>query len=128
MNVLTSAALSGSNTAVISPDGRYRYLLTRQVGPSTKVVTFILLNPSTADAETDARRSGGASASAGSGATAYSWSSTCSRSARPNREGSGPRLILSDRITPITLDRPSRTPSSSAAGASVGATSTRTWP
>lgn len=39
-------------SAVISPDGVYRYLLTRRwaVGP---LATFVMLNPSTADHETD---------------------------------------------------------------------------
>ena len=36
--------------AVISACGRYRYLLTRQVGPGSRTATFIMLNPSTADA------------------------------------------------------------------------------
>src|SRR5262245_29507082 len=40
-------------TAVFSADGRYRYLLTRRVGPGEKVATFIMLNPSTADASAD---------------------------------------------------------------------------
>lgn len=39
--------------AVISDCGRYRYLLTRQVGPGSRTATFIMLNPSTADATTD---------------------------------------------------------------------------
>jgi len=42
-----------SRTAVISADGKYRYLLSRQVGPSFKVATFVMLNPSTADAAQD---------------------------------------------------------------------------
>jgi hypothetical protein len=39
--------------AVISECGRYRYLLTRQVGPSERAATFIMLNPSMADAIND---------------------------------------------------------------------------
>jgi hypothetical protein len=39
--------------AVISACGRYRYLLTRQVGPGPRTATFIMLNPSTADATND---------------------------------------------------------------------------
>lgn len=40
-------------SAVISACWRYRYVLTRQVGPGTRTATFIMLNPSTADATTD---------------------------------------------------------------------------
>jgi hypothetical protein len=43
---------TGAN-AVISPDGRYRYLLTRRVSAARDTVTFIMLNPSTADATLD---------------------------------------------------------------------------
>jgi hypothetical protein len=39
--------------AVISSCGRYRYLLTRRFGPQDRTATFIMLNPSTADAVTD---------------------------------------------------------------------------
>jgi hypothetical protein len=39
--------------AVISGCGRYRYLLTRLVGPGSITATFIMLNPSTADATID---------------------------------------------------------------------------
>ncbi len=39
--------------AVFSPDKRYRYVLTRKVGPSRHAVTFIMLNPSTADETKD---------------------------------------------------------------------------
>jgi hypothetical protein len=38
--------------ALISPDGRYRYLLTRRWAPGPAAV-FVMLNPSTADAEVD---------------------------------------------------------------------------
>ena len=37
--------------ALFSEDRRYRYLLTRQVGFGDKRVTFLMLNPSTADEE-----------------------------------------------------------------------------
>ena len=37
--------------AQFSPDRRYRYLLTRQVGFGDKRVLFVMLNPSTADEE-----------------------------------------------------------------------------
>lgn len=40
-------------SANISPCGRYRYALWRQWDPSGKVVAFVGLNPSTADAELD---------------------------------------------------------------------------
>jgi hypothetical protein len=33
--------------AIISACSRYRYLLTRQVGPGLRTATFIMLNPST---------------------------------------------------------------------------------
>ena len=36
--------------ARLSPDGRYRYLLTRQLGFGHGAVMFLMLNPSTADA------------------------------------------------------------------------------
>jgi hypothetical protein len=39
--------------AVFSRCGRYRYVLTRQLGSGTKTATFIMLNPSTADATHD---------------------------------------------------------------------------
>jgi hypothetical protein len=39
--------------AVISPCGRYRYRLERRFDHGPKVTTFIMLNPSTADAEHD---------------------------------------------------------------------------
>ena len=39
--------------AVLSPCGVYRYLLTRRLGRGAKVATFIMLNPSRADAEKD---------------------------------------------------------------------------
>lgn len=39
--------------AVISDCGQYRYLLSRQIGFSERVVAFIGLNPSTADATLD---------------------------------------------------------------------------
>jgi hypothetical protein len=48
----TTGDLFGSKTAVLSPDERYRYLLTREcaAGPG---LTFIMLNPSTADDQVD---------------------------------------------------------------------------
>ena len=42
-----------TNDAVISDCGSYRYLLTRKFGASPKTATFIMLNPSTADATAD---------------------------------------------------------------------------
>ena len=46
--------LRSANGAELSPDGRYRWLLTRRVNSSLGAVTFVMLNPSTADAEKDA--------------------------------------------------------------------------
>ena len=42
-----------AGAAVLSPCGAYRYLLTRRFGPGKKLATFVMLNPSTADAERD---------------------------------------------------------------------------
>ena len=39
----------------LSPDGKYRFTLTRQVGCSKRTVTFCMLNPSYADAERNDR-------------------------------------------------------------------------
>lgn len=44
--------LEVTSTATLSDDGRYRYLLTRQWGQEPPL-TFVMLNPSTADAEQD---------------------------------------------------------------------------
>ncbi len=49
----TPVLIPDGNSAVISECGRYRYLLTRRLGHGEKVATFIMLNPSTADAERD---------------------------------------------------------------------------
>lgn len=43
----------GSGTADLSDDGLYRYRLTRRWGDGENVATFIMLNPSTADADLD---------------------------------------------------------------------------
>lgn len=40
-------------SAVISPCGKYRYYLSREGGPSKNMVAFVMLNPSTADADID---------------------------------------------------------------------------
>src|SRR4051794_12688875 len=48
--MMTPLTLPLEQNAVISICGRYRYLLTRQVGPGLCTATFIMLNPSTADA------------------------------------------------------------------------------
>lgn len=45
--------LDSMSSAVISPDGRYRYQLRRRVGPSARPCAFVMLNPSTADATED---------------------------------------------------------------------------
>jgi hypothetical protein len=42
-----------SRSAVISPCGRYRYHLHRRIADSGRVATFVMLNPSRADAEID---------------------------------------------------------------------------
>ncbi len=51
MNDSPSPSLKRS--AVISSCGKYRYLLTRQVGLGDRTAAFIMLNPSTADAVND---------------------------------------------------------------------------
>jgi hypothetical protein len=48
-----TSTLRRAGDAVISDCGRYRYLLTRQVGTGARVAVFIMLNPSTADATND---------------------------------------------------------------------------
>lgn len=40
-------------SALVSTDGQYRYWLSRDVGPGERVACFLMLNPSTADAEKD---------------------------------------------------------------------------
>ena len=50
---MTPATLPLEQNAVISACGRYRYLLTRQVGPGLRTAVFVMLNPSTADATND---------------------------------------------------------------------------
>ncbi len=42
-----------AGAAVLSPCGAFRYLLTRRLGAGTKLATFVMLNPSTADADRD---------------------------------------------------------------------------
>jgi hypothetical protein len=49
----TAALLTGGATAVLSEDRAYRYELTRTWGTSGTHVTWIMLNPSTADALAD---------------------------------------------------------------------------
>ena len=46
----TLADLCRARSAVISPCGKYRYHLGRRIGGGQRIVTFIMLNPSTADA------------------------------------------------------------------------------
>lgn len=48
-----NAAETIDRGADMSPDGRYRYSLWRTWDPSVTALTFIMLNPSTADAEAD---------------------------------------------------------------------------
>jgi hypothetical protein len=45
--------LPEASSAVISDDGMYRYLLMRRLAPGGRVMTFLMLNPSTADASVD---------------------------------------------------------------------------
>ena len=51
--VETGNANANGSVARFSNDGRYRYLLTRRTGFSERAVTFLMLNPSTADAVQD---------------------------------------------------------------------------
>lgn len=51
--VESAPLLSGSAKAVLSPDRRYRYWLDRHWGSSGTHATWIMLNPSTADALED---------------------------------------------------------------------------
>jgi hypothetical protein len=50
---MSELAQLATGSAVVSPCGTYRYLLTRQLGAGTRLGTFIMLSPSTADAERD---------------------------------------------------------------------------
>ena len=43
----------GTRAAVLSDCERYRYVLERQIGAGDRVVLFVMLNPSTADAFKD---------------------------------------------------------------------------
>ena len=45
--------LPPTKSAVISADGKYRYYLRRTVSGGSRIATFIMLNPSTADAQAD---------------------------------------------------------------------------
>jgi len=40
-------------SAILSDCGRYRYLLRREIGDNAQIATFLMLNPSTADATHD---------------------------------------------------------------------------
>jgi hypothetical protein len=42
-----------TKSAVISANGKYRYFLRRTVSGGRRIATFIMLNPSTADAQAD---------------------------------------------------------------------------
>jgi hypothetical protein len=44
---------ASTGSAVISGDGKYRYHLRRPIAPRGRIATFIMLNPSTADAWVD---------------------------------------------------------------------------
>ena len=49
----TNDLFDATRSAVISPCGKYRYELWRRVGVGETFVVFVLLNPSTADADLD---------------------------------------------------------------------------
>jgi hypothetical protein len=51
--VSDSSWVSLQSSAVFSDCGKYRYLLTRRVGRNDRAACFIMLNPSTADADRD---------------------------------------------------------------------------
>lgn len=58
--ILTEAGVSARNLigavqrrALLSPDGRYRYVLEREWDPEGSSVCWVMLNPSTADADVD---------------------------------------------------------------------------
>jgi hypothetical protein len=54
MNATADDLFGVAKAARFSPDGRYRYALLRRWGDDTDpVITFVMLNPSTADAERD---------------------------------------------------------------------------
>lgn len=45
--------MTGLNGAILSDDGRYRFVLTRTWDATQEKLIFVMLNPSTADAEVD---------------------------------------------------------------------------
>ena len=51
--MIDSLWVSLRSSAVFSDCGKYRYLLTRKVGPNDRAACFIMLNPSMADADRD---------------------------------------------------------------------------
>jgi hypothetical protein len=51
--VTRQLTFDGGAGAVVSDDGRYRYALTRTWRPDAPLLTFVMLNPSTADAYAD---------------------------------------------------------------------------
>ena len=57
---MTGLTHPAAGSAVLSPCGAYRCLLTRRLGRGAKLATFVMLNPSTADAESDDRAGNGA--------------------------------------------------------------------
>jgi hypothetical protein len=53
INVTVTIEYTPKGSAVISGDGKYRYHLRRTIAPHGRIATFIMLNPSTADAWVD---------------------------------------------------------------------------
>jgi hypothetical protein len=53
MRESNGGAATGVGSAIFSPCGQYRYLLTRRISEQETMATFVMLNPSTADATRD---------------------------------------------------------------------------
>jgi Protein of unknown function (DUF1643) len=83
--------------ADLSACGPYQCLLTRQLAAAAKLATFIMLNPSTADADRDDATIRKCVRSPEGGAAPGSRSSTCSLSAPPTPGHCGVLTILLGR-------------------------------